>query len=70
MPGTAKRKYEASSSVASLNSGVHEQKPADSAIQPLGGISKSVFSSSIFASSQLDVTTLQNNDKCSLGMTS
>lgn len=38
MPGTAKRKCEPSSSVASLNSGVHEQKPTDNAIQPLGGI--------------------------------
>lgn len=41
MPGTAKRKCEPSSSVASLNSGVHEQKPADNAVQPLGGISTS-----------------------------
>ncbi|PKU38451.1 hypothetical protein llap_11242 [Limosa lapponica baueri] len=36
VPGTAKRKCEASSSVASLNSGVHEQKTADNGIQPLG----------------------------------
>uniref|UniRef100_A0A8C0FKJ8 Period circadian protein homolog 2 n=1 Tax=Bubo bubo TaxID=30461 RepID=A0A8C0FKJ8_BUBBB len=36
VPGTAKRKCEPSSSVASLNSGVHEQKAADNAIQPLG----------------------------------
>lgn len=36
MPGTAKRKCEPSSSV---NSGVHEQKAAVNAIQPLGGIS-------------------------------
>ncbi|KFW67798.1 Period circadian protein 2, partial [Pygoscelis adeliae] len=36
VPGTAKRKCEPSSSVASLNSGVHEQKPADNAMQPLG----------------------------------
>ncbi|XP_051482054.1 period circadian protein homolog 2 isoform X2 [Apus apus] len=36
VPGTAKRKCEPSSSVASLTSGVHEQKTADNAIQPLG----------------------------------
>ncbi|XP_040468856.1 period circadian protein homolog 2 isoform X1 [Falco naumanni] len=36
VPGTAKRKCEPSSGVASLNSGVHEQKPADNAVQPLG----------------------------------
>ncbi|KAM6127370.1 period circadian protein homolog 2 isoform 1-T5 [Phoenicopterus ruber ruber] len=35
VPGTAKRKCEPSS-VPSLNSGVHGQKPADNAIQPLG----------------------------------
>lgn len=39
VPGTAKRKCEPSSSVASPISGVHEQKPADNALQRLGGIS-------------------------------
>ncbi|XP_064373013.1 period circadian protein homolog 2 [Dromaius novaehollandiae] len=36
VPGTSKRKCEPSSNVASLNSGVHEPKTADNAIQPLG----------------------------------
>uniref|UniRef100_A0A8C0UJK8 Period circadian protein homolog 2 n=1 Tax=Cyanistes caeruleus TaxID=156563 RepID=A0A8C0UJK8_CYACU len=36
VPGTAKRKCEPSTSVASLSSGVHEQKAADNSIQPLG----------------------------------
>lgn len=44
MPGTAKRKCEPSSSVASLASEVHEQKPADSALQPLGGTCIIAFS--------------------------
>uniref|UniRef100_A0A8U8B1T7 Period circadian protein homolog 2 n=1 Tax=Geospiza parvula TaxID=87175 RepID=A0A8U8B1T7_GEOPR len=36
VPGTAKRKCEPSTSVASLSSGVHEPKAADNSIQPLG----------------------------------
>ncbi|XP_067158051.1 period circadian protein homolog 2 isoform X2 [Apteryx mantelli] len=36
VPGTSKRKCEPSSNVASLNSGVHEPKTSDNAIQPLG----------------------------------
>lgn len=64
MPGTAKRKCEPSSSV---HSGVHEQKAAVNAIQPLGGIS--TLQLQFFASSQLNVTSCQNNDRCSLGMT-
>lgn len=65
VPGTAKRKCEPSSSV---NSGVHEQKAAVNAIQPLGGIS--TLQLQFFSSSQLDVTSCQNNDRCSLGMIS
>lgn len=41
VPGTSKRKCEPSTSVASLSSGVHEQKAADNSIQPLGGNSTS-----------------------------
>lgn len=46
VPGTAKRKCEPSTSVASLSSGVHEPKAADNSIQPLGGNSTSQLSHS------------------------
>lgn len=70
MPGTAKRKCEPSASVASLSSGVHEQKAADDSIQPLGGNSITAFPWLSFAGRQLDATFMRNNDKCILGMTS